>query len=61
MLERWLHVCFVKITFGILPNELVRFHKSEFDKMRYKLNPTEYARSCEPNHQMVRYVTRFNP
>jgi len=34
---------------GITTEQLVRFHKNEFDEMMCKLGSSEYARSFEQN------------
>jgi len=46
MLERWLLVCRVKITY-ITTDESFRFHNTKLDEMPCKLDSTENVRSFE--------------
>jgi len=47
LLERWLEVCRVKITFKVLPTKSFVSTKKKFDEMRCKLDSTENLRSFE--------------
>ena len=47
MLERWPHVCSVKITFTLLLKKLFCFHNNEFNEMPCKLDSTENSHSFE--------------